>query len=72
MQEDGACGLQIQHNKEWVPVNPILNALVVNVGDVIEVYKTDYFFRQKTDILFTIRILDSNGRLCMVCNKNEI
>ena len=37
MQEDDVCGLQIQHNKEWVPVNPIPNALIVNVGDVIEV-----------------------------------
>ncbi|XWS59841.1 hypothetical protein CRYUN_Cryun08bG0156600 [Craigia yunnanensis] len=38
MQEDDVCGLQIQHNKEWVPVNPIPNALVVNVGDVIEIW----------------------------------
>ncbi|XVE61920.1 hypothetical protein DITRI_Ditri06bG0076900 [Diplodiscus trichospermus] len=38
MQEDDVCGLQINHNKEWVPVNPIPNALVVNVGDAIEMW----------------------------------
>ncbi|XWS43742.1 hypothetical protein CRYUN_Cryun16bG0129900 [Craigia yunnanensis] len=37
-QEADVCGLQIQHNKKWVPVNPIPNALVVNVGDVIEIW----------------------------------
>ncbi|XVF55246.1 hypothetical protein PTKIN_Ptkin06aG0021800 [Pterospermum kingtungense] len=37
-QEDDVCGLQIRHNNEWVPVNPIPNALVVNVGDVIEMW----------------------------------
>ncbi|XVE96908.1 hypothetical protein REPUB_Repub02eG0264300 [Reevesia pubescens] len=38
MQEDDVCGLQIRHDKDWVPVNPIPNALVVNVGDVIEMW----------------------------------
>lgn len=40
MQEDDVCGLQIKNNNEWVPVNPIPDALVVNVGDVFEVNKT--------------------------------
>ncbi|OMO96778.1 Oxoglutarate/iron-dependent dioxygenase [Corchorus olitorius] len=30
-------GLQIKHKDEWFPVNPIPNAFVVNIGDVIEV-----------------------------------
>ncbi|OMO97243.1 Oxoglutarate/iron-dependent dioxygenase [Corchorus olitorius] len=38
MQEDYISGLQIQHKGEWVPVDPIPNALVVNVGDVIEMW----------------------------------
>ncbi|KAB2035273.1 hypothetical protein ERO13_D04G122400v2 [Gossypium hirsutum] len=38
MQEDDVCGLQIKHNNEWVPVNPIPDALVVNVGDVFEIW----------------------------------
>ncbi|MBA0872539.1 hypothetical protein Goshw_015801 [Gossypium schwendimanii] len=29
---------QIKHNNEWVPVNPIPDALVVNVGDVFEIW----------------------------------
>ena len=37
LQEDDIDGLQIQHDGEWVPVGPIPNALVVNIGDVIEV-----------------------------------
>ncbi|KAK8303376.1 hypothetical protein V6Z11_D04G147000 [Gossypium hirsutum] len=29
---------RIKHNNEWVPVNPIPDALVVNVGDVFEIW----------------------------------
>ncbi|KAL6336673.1 hypothetical protein AAG906_035987 [Vitis piasezkii] len=36
MQDDDVTGLQIKHSGEWVPVKPIPNALVVNIGDVIE------------------------------------
>ncbi|KAJ0088850.1 hypothetical protein Patl1_31836 [Pistacia atlantica] len=38
MQEDDTEGLQIKHNDEWVPVKPVQDALVVNVGDVIEIW----------------------------------
>ncbi|KAJ0027586.1 hypothetical protein Pint_35390 [Pistacia integerrima] len=38
MQEDDTEGLQIKHNEEWVPVKPVQDALVVNVGDVIEIW----------------------------------
>lgn len=37
MQDDDVPGLEIRHEGNWVPVTPIPNALVVNVGDVIEV-----------------------------------
>lgn len=37
MQEDKVTGLQIRKGGEWVQVKPIPNALVVNVGDVLEV-----------------------------------
>ncbi|XP_021825540.1 codeine O-demethylase-like [Prunus avium] len=33
MQEDNIPGLQVRQGREWVPVNPIPNTLVVNVGD---------------------------------------
>lgn len=38
MQEEDIKGLQIKHNGFWVPVKPVTDALVVNVGDVIEVF----------------------------------
>jgi isopenicillin N synthase-like dioxygenase len=37
MQDDDVPGLEIRHKGNWVPVTPISDALVVNVGDVIEV-----------------------------------
>ncbi|XP_039047632.1 protein SRG1-like isoform X1 [Hibiscus syriacus] len=38
MQDDDVCGLQIKHDDDWVPVNTIPDALVVKVGDVIEMW----------------------------------
>lgn len=37
LQDDEIAGLQIKHKGIWVPVKPIQNALVVNIGDVMEV-----------------------------------
>ncbi|KAH7675110.1 (S)-norcoclaurine synthase protein [Dioscorea alata] len=37
LQDDEVTGLQIRHSGGWVPVKPIPNALVLNVGDVLEV-----------------------------------
>lgn len=31
-------GLQIRHNGGWVPVKPVPNSLIVNVGDVLEIW----------------------------------
>lgn len=38
LQDDEITALQIKYKERWLPVKPIPNALVVNVGDVIEVY----------------------------------
>ncbi|KAI4354532.1 hypothetical protein L6164_003385 [Bauhinia variegata] len=38
MQDDDVSGLEIRHRGGWVPVTPISDALVVNVGDVIEMW----------------------------------
>lgn len=38
LQDDEITGLQIRHKGGWVPVKPIPNALVVNIGDAIEVF----------------------------------
>ncbi|KZV24390.1 hypothetical protein F511_17581 [Dorcoceras hygrometricum] len=35
--KDSSVGLQILRNNVWVPVHPIPNALVINIGDTIEV-----------------------------------
>ncbi|KAK7350299.1 hypothetical protein VNO77_08742 [Canavalia gladiata] len=37
MQDDDITGLEIRYKGNWVPVTPIRDALVVNVGDVIEI-----------------------------------
>lgn len=37
LQDDETTGLQIKYKERWLPVKPIPNALIVNVGDVIEV-----------------------------------
>ncbi|KAK9289729.1 hypothetical protein L1049_007888 [Liquidambar formosana] len=38
LMQDDLSGLQILHDTKWVPVMPIPNALVVNVGDVLEIW----------------------------------
>ncbi|XP_074339879.1 protein LATERAL BRANCHING OXIDOREDUCTASE 1-like [Apium graveolens] len=38
LQEDHLHGLQIHHNDDWIPVEPIPDALVINIGDVIEIW----------------------------------
>lgn len=48
---DAVVGLQILKNNTWIPIHPIPNALVINIGDTIEVttlfsftYLYIYFF----------------------------
>ncbi|KAK2972337.1 hypothetical protein RJ640_014395 [Escallonia rubra] len=38
MQDDDVTGLQVRHNGGWVPVKPLPNSLVVNVGDILEIW----------------------------------
>ncbi|KAK8302293.1 hypothetical protein V6Z12_D04G077200 [Gossypium hirsutum] len=37
LQDDDVTGLQIKHNEAWVPVKPIPNSLIVNIGDATEI-----------------------------------
>lgn len=37
LQDDESTGLQILNNNRWISVEPIPNALVVNIGDTLEV-----------------------------------
>lgn len=41
LQDDDITGLQIKHDGTWVPVKPIPNAIVVNIGDALEVRKIE-------------------------------
>ncbi|XP_073282198.1 protein LATERAL BRANCHING OXIDOREDUCTASE 1-like [Primulina huaijiensis] len=43
VQEDEITALQIKHRVEWVPVKPIPNAIVVNVGDVLEAWSNGIY-----------------------------
>ncbi|KAG8065954.1 hypothetical protein GUJ93_ZPchr0004g39472 [Zizania palustris] len=36
--QDGVSGLQVQRNGRWVAVNPVPDALVINIGDQIQVH----------------------------------
>lgn len=37
LQDDQVEGLQVRKNNEWIPIQPIPYALVINIGDLIEV-----------------------------------
>ncbi|XP_027151025.1 hyoscyamine 6-dioxygenase-like [Coffea eugenioides] len=37
LQEGNACGLQVLHNGKWIGVAPLPNALVVNIGNQLEI-----------------------------------
>lgn len=41
LQDEDVAGLQIKHKGEWIPVETIPHALVVNIGDAIEVKFSD-------------------------------
>ncbi|KAJ0102249.1 hypothetical protein Patl1_06430 [Pistacia atlantica] len=43
LQDDEITALQIRHKGTWVPVKPIPNALVVNIGDVAEAWSNGVY-----------------------------
>ncbi|KAG6487309.1 protein SRG1-like [Zingiber officinale] len=42
-QDEDIAGLQIKHEGEWIPVEPIPHALVVNIGDAIEAWSNGIY-----------------------------
>ncbi|PON45822.1 Oxoglutarate/iron-dependent dioxygenase [Parasponia andersonii] len=43
LQDDDITGLQIKHKGGWLPVKPIPNALVVNIGDAVEAWSNGIY-----------------------------
>ncbi|XP_020086196.1 protein SRG1-like [Ananas comosus] len=43
LQEDDIPGLQIKYKGEWIPVKPIPNALVINIGDSLEAWSNGMY-----------------------------
>lgn len=39
VQVNDVQGLQIKKNNKWVPVKPIPGAIIINIGDVMEVFQ---------------------------------
>ena len=60
MQDDDVTGLQIRHQEGWVPVEPVPNALVVNIGDVIEVLHDRPSFTDQSDSVIKDRVMKNN------------
>lgn len=56
LQEDHLHGLQIHHNDEWIPVKPIPNALVINIGDVIEVTDSSNLVLHDQKFVWTLQV----------------
>ena len=44
LQVNEVDGLQIKKDGVWIPVNVLPDALVVNVGDILEVFPYLYFY----------------------------
>eukprot|EP01018_Ginkgo_biloba_P006772 Gb_26143 [translate_table: standard] len=42
LQDEGIEGLHIRKNGEWIPVQPIPSALVINIGDMLEAYRVKF------------------------------
>lgn len=41
--QDDVAGLQIHHGGEWLPVDPIPGTVVVNTGDIVQVWSNDRY-----------------------------
>ncbi|KAL2541596.1 2-oxoglutarate (2OG) and Fe(II)-dependent oxygenase superfamily protein [Abeliophyllum distichum] len=43
LQDDDITALQIKHKEAWIPIKPVPNALVVNIGDVVEAWSNGLY-----------------------------
>lgn len=60
LAQDDVGGLQVKRKSdgEWIQVKPIFNSFIINVGDMIQVPNTSYFFI----ILYFLQNTDTNTR----------
>ncbi|KAL6344203.1 hypothetical protein AAG906_035428 [Vitis piasezkii] len=49
--QDQVGGLQVLHEKQWVNVNPVPGALVINTGDLLQLVSNDMFRSAKHRVL---------------------
>ena len=41
--QDSVGGLEIYSEDEWIPVDPVAGALVINIGDIVQVWSNDQY-----------------------------
>lgn len=51
LQDQQVQGLQIQHQQEWVNVEPLPNSFIVNVGDHLEVSQVSYLSKNRINYI---------------------
>ena len=58
LAQDDAGGLEVYHGDEWIPVPPLAGALVINIGDLMQVWSND---RYKAPLHRVRPVRDSNA-----------
>ncbi|KAJ0963564.1 hypothetical protein J5N97_028686 [Dioscorea zingiberensis] len=60
--QDDVEGLQVQHEDEWLTLEPIPNSFIVNIGDHLEIYSNGRF----KSVLHRVLVNSSRSRMSMV------
>ena len=58
VQQDGVSGLEVLKDEMWVPVPPVPNALVINIGDQIQVTHIPdiaFLFKNNYEVLVLVK-----------------
>ena len=53
VQQDHVGGLQVKYGEDWVDVKPVPGALVINVGDLLQVNQF-YSYEQHQTLLISV------------------
>jgi isopenicillin N synthase-like dioxygenase len=60
LQDDETQGLHVRKNNQWIPVEPIPYALVINIGDLVEVIMSSHCCVVQTFHLIGICFLENS------------